>query len=151
MDWQRWARAVVIGRPNGIRATVRKQTGWFTWLDESPDAPPAPPPSTTPVDDAGWEQVLSVDELDPDAPVEVFVGGEPVVVVSLDDGVYALAGTCVHAGGPMAEGTLEDGILTCPWHGWTFDVRSGITPMREGTRLRTYEVRVTGEAVWVRL
>ena len=39
--------------------------------------------------------------------------------------IYAMRGVCNHAGGPLAEGTLEGEIITCPWHGSKWDVKTG--------------------------
>jgi len=38
---------------------------------------------------------------------------------------YAVANACPHKGGPLAEGELHEHVVTCPWHGWTWDVRTG--------------------------
>lgn len=38
---------------------------------------------------------------------------------------YAVANACPHMGGPLADGKLKDHIVTCPWHGWTWDIRTG--------------------------
>lgn len=155
MELRRWVRAVVVGRPDGIRAAVRRETGWFTWLDEDRSAPPptrAAAPTSAPADDAGdWVEVIAAEELAPGVPIEVFVQGEPVVVVRLDAGIFAVSGTCLHADGPLGEGFVEDGMITCPWHGWSYDLRTGATPMREGACLRTYAVQETAGVVRVRV
>lgn len=52
-------------------------------------------------------------------------GGRPVAVFRCEGTLYALDGTCPHRGGPLGEGTVEGGVVTCPWHGWRFEVRTG--------------------------
>jgi len=55
----------------------------------------------------------------------VEVKGLPVLVVRLKGHLYAIVNTCSHAGGPLAEGKLDDGTVTCPWHGSRFSVTTG--------------------------
>jgi nitrite reductase/ring-hydroxylating ferredoxin subunit len=48
-----------------------------------------------------------------------------IALYHVDDTYYALDGICPHQGGPLGKGRLQGGIVTCPWHGWQFDVRTG--------------------------
>ena len=64
--------------------------------------------------------------------LEVYPGGHPVVLVALPDGVFAIDGRCPHRGGPMAEGKLDGCLLRCPWHGFKYDVRTGVPVWPEG-------------------
>jgi nitrite reductase (NADH) small subunit len=74
---------------------------------------------------------------------EYLVDGRPVVVVRLEDELYALNGTCPHQGGPLGRGRLQDGELVCPWHQWRFDPRTGRSCWPEGyTRTARYPVKV---------
>ena len=65
--------------------------------------------------------------------------------------IYALENTCPHAGGPLGEGTLEEEVVTCPWHGWKFNVRTGqrLKNPSPGWTVQRYEVRVTDGAIQV--
>ena len=56
---------------------------------------------------------------------------------------YAIDNTCPHQGGPLGEGYLEsDAIVSCPWHGWTFDVRTGVSPIDPDMKVTCYRIRV---------
>lgn len=79
----------------------------------------------------------------------VVVLGHPVAVFHLPDGFYALSNVCLHRGGPVGEGTLDGAVVTCPLHGWEYDVRTGSNVANPAARLRTYEVRVAGDDVFV--
>ena len=82
----------------------------------------------------------------------VEVDGEPVCLAKVDGTVYALSGTCTHIGGPLDEGELEGTVLTCPWHGAQYDVRSGKVlrgPARQDIQI--YPVRVEGASILVSL
>ena len=52
-------------------------------------------------------------------------GGHQIALFNVDGTVSAIEGTCTHRGGPLGEGSLEGTTVTCPWHGATFDVRTG--------------------------
>jgi nitrite reductase/ring-hydroxylating ferredoxin subunit len=67
----------------------------------------------------------------PGACLEVVAAGRVIALFNVDGQFFALDGVCPHQGGPLGKGTLSGHIVTCPWHGWQFDVRSGencITP-----------------------
>ena len=98
-----------------------------------------------------WTDVGALADLPPGQPVAATVGGVPVVLVRQDDQIHALSATCVHAGGPLAEGSLADGTLRCPWHGSVYRLTDG-KPLRgpAATWQPVWEVRVDGERVQVR-
>jgi nitrite reductase/ring-hydroxylating ferredoxin subunit len=74
--------------------------------------------------EAGWQR-LDIDDIPEGRPVPAEVGSEPIVIVRHGADIDALHGTCAHAGGPLAEGSLEDGCIICPWHGSRFELASG--------------------------
>jgi len=78
------------------------------------------------------------------------VNGIRVVLARVGDQVYACADACSHRGGPLSEGKLAGARVTCPWHGWMYDVRTGrcLLPAR-GAAVATYPVRVDGDGIWV--
>ena len=86
------------------------------------------------------------------APHLVVADDTRLVLIRVGDRVHALGATCTHQGGPLGDGKLSGTRLTCPWHGWRFDVRSGqcLFPPR-GTAVPSYPVRVDGADVWVAL
>lgn len=56
------------------------------------------------------------------------------------DNVFAVAATCSHLGGPLEEGEIANGCVTCPWHHWRFDLKSGHCENVPGQHLRAYSV-----------
>ena len=79
----------------------------------------------------------------------VVVQGHPVALFNVDGRFFALSNVCLHRGGPVGEGELDGPIVTCPMHGWEYDVRTGANTINPAARLRTFEVRVEGDDVWV--
>jgi nitrite reductase/ring-hydroxylating ferredoxin subunit/uncharacterized membrane protein len=96
--------------------------------------------------------VLDEAELSGDAMKIAVLDGTPVLVTrSAAGGICAIASTCSHAGGPLAEGSREGDIVTCPWHGSRFDVCSG--RVLEGPAVfpqPRYEARVAGGKIELR-
>jgi nitrite reductase/ring-hydroxylating ferredoxin subunit len=103
-------------------------------------------------DRSDFVQVARADELAPGQMKRVEVDGRDVALVNLDGTFFAIDNNCPHNGGPLARGSLDTstGHLTCPWHAWTWDVRSGraVAPP-VGWRAITYRVRVEGGQVLV--
>ncbi len=51
--------------------------------------------------------------------------GREIALFNVGGEICAMDNTCPHAGGPLGEGSLEGSVVTCPWHGWSFDVKTG--------------------------
>jgi nitrite reductase (NADH) small subunit len=63
---------------------------------------------------------------------------------------FVLDGVCPHQGGPLGKGSLCDHIVTCPWHGWQFDVRTGANQITATIRQPRIHVRRRGDELVVR-
>ena len=72
-----------------------------------------------------WIPIARLEECPPGTAIERVAGGRVVALFNVDGIFYALDGVCPHQGGPLGKGELTGPIVTCPWHGWQFDVRSG--------------------------
>ena len=81
----------------------------------------------------------------------VAVGNEEIALFRVQDQMCALANACPHHGGPIGDGALDGKIVTCPWHGWEFNVLTGKNPVNPNIGVKTYPVRVTGDDVEVEL
>lgn len=81
----------------------------------------------------------------------VEASGKPIALVNADGTLYAVDNTCLHRGGPVGEGDLDGLVLTCPWHGWRWDVKTGVSVNNPAVRLACYAVSVEDGAVYVEL
>ena len=99
----------------------------------------------------GWLDVASVSEIPQDRAKVVKVKGCDRVAVFRhgDQGekLSAVASVCAHQGGPLGEGKVVDGCITCPWHGYQYRPEDGQSPPPYTEKIATYEVRVDGERV----
>jgi nitrite reductase/ring-hydroxylating ferredoxin subunit/uncharacterized membrane protein len=98
-----------------------------------------------------WRAVLADAELPDGEHRKIEVDGVPVLLYRAAGNVSALANTCSHMGGPLDEGTIADGCVTCPWHGSRFSFTDGgVVRGPASSPQPRYEVRVSGEHIEVR-
>jgi nitrite reductase/ring-hydroxylating ferredoxin subunit len=70
-------------------------------------------------------EVGPVSEMTPGSVRVVAAGDREVAVFNTREGLYALDNTCAHLGGPLADGWVADGLVTCPWHWWRYELATG--------------------------
>jgi nitrite reductase (NADH) small subunit len=93
--------------------------------------------------------VARVEDVPPGTVARVRAGEEEIALANVDNEFFATQGHCLHLEGPLGDGELEDSVLACPWHGWRYDVRTGLNDFDHAIRLRTYEVRIEDGEVQV--
>lgn len=97
-----------------------------------------------------WLSVGSVDQIQPDRALVVAVaGGERIAVFRHNDSISAISNVCAHQGGPLGEGKILDGCLTCPWHGYQYFVEKGQSPPPFTEKVPTYRVKLDGREILV--
>jgi len=100
---------------------------------------------------ATFVRVAATTEVAPGHGKTVEVNGKRLAVFNVDGAFYAVDDACKHKGGPLGEGELDGCIVTCPWHGWTYDVRTGVSPDDPECAVGRYDVKVDGDDVLVAL
>ena len=96
-------------------------------------------------------KVASITDLKPGENKVVNVNGADVALFNVDGQFFAISNACPHRGGPLGEGFLEDDVITCPWHGWKFNVKTGISPVMPTAKVATYNVKIEDGNVLVAL
>ena len=96
-----------------------------------------------------WHDVGSIAELPDEGGREVILAGRVLALFRVGADVYAVDGMCAHQGGPLAEGKLTGSIVTCPWHGWQYDVRTGRQQITPTICQATFPVRIEGDRILV--
>lgn len=94
-------------------------------------------------------KVTNASDLKPGENKVVNVNGTDVALFNVDGEFFAISNTCLHKGGPLGEGFLEGDVVSCPWHGWKFNVKTGVSPVVPTAKVATYEVKVEGNDVMV--
>ncbi len=100
-------------------------------------------------DEAGFVDVGSVDEILENRAKIVTLAGERVAIFKYDGKLSAVSNVCQHQNGPLGEGKIVDGCITCPWHGYQYLPTEGASPPPFTEKIPTFEVRVVGDRIWV--
>lgn len=98
-------------------------------------------------DPDGYVDVLAVDDLVEGRGRIVNLAGERVAVFRHGDTIVAVSNVCQHQNGPLGEGRIRDGCITCPWHGYQYDPATGAAPAPFVERVPTFHVRVVGRRI----
>lgn len=94
--------------------------------------------------------VARLGELRPGHMAYVDIGGLPIALANVAGVIYAFSDVCRHEGGSLSAGVLIGETVTCPWHGWTYSVRTGkalVPPV--GICIPTYPITIQGDDVYV--
>ncbi|HUB28656.1 MAG TPA: Rieske (2Fe-2S) protein [Terracidiphilus sp.] len=82
---------------------------------------------------------------------EVVVSGRALCVANVGGTIAVLDGTCPHEGGPLGEGTIEDGRVVCPWHSYAYDVKTGVAQEDPTLKAEVFEAKVENGELRARL
>lgn len=96
-------------------------------------------------------KVAQTTDIEPGQGKVIEAEGKTLAVFNVDGSFYAVDNTCLHRGGPLGEGELDGKVVTCPWHGWQYDVSTGQNAMNPAVKVASYPVKVEGGAVFVEL
>jgi nitrite reductase/ring-hydroxylating ferredoxin subunit len=95
--------------------------------------------------------VARASEVPPGKSIGVRVDGRPIAVFNVGGEFRAVDGACPHRGAALWQGFVDDGIVTCPLHGYRFELATGDSVMPPGFEVGCYGVRVRDEVVEVEI
>lgn len=81
----------------------------------------------------------------------VNIAGRTVAVFRVKDQYYAIANNCLHRGGPLGEGEVRNYEVTCPWHGWKYNLLDGAFSLIPTLKVKTYTVGHGPEGVFIEI
>ncbi len=123
--------------------------GSSTAAHPAPLAAARTPAATHPAGSDGFIDVCAVDDIPHYRAKIVCLAGERVAVFRYDGRISAVSNVCQHQNGPLGEGKILDGCITCPWHGYQYQPETGAAPPPFTEKIPTFNVRVAGGRVWV--
>ncbi|GBD36392.1 Assimilatory nitrite reductase [NAD(P)H] small subunit [bacterium HR36] len=94
-----------------------------------------------------YRTVLKVKDLPEESARVVEVDGKLVAIFHHAGKYFAIDDTCPHMGASLAEGYVEEGIVTCPWHAWRFRLEDGAWADNPRLKIGCYPVRVVGDEI----
>jgi len=96
-------------------------------------------------------KAISTHEIPNNQGKVVEINGTTIALFNVNGQFCAIANTCPHRGGPLGEGDLEGSVVTCPWHGWQFDVTTGKSPVNPAASVKTFPCKIEGSDVFVEI
>jgi methionine sulfoxide reductase heme-binding subunit len=97
-----------------------------------------------------FETIAHLDELESGKGKIVKFSGKEIAIFKIDNKVFAIDNECKHQGGPLGEGICNDGIVTCPWHNWRYDIKTGISPDNHQIKVQAYDTFIEGNDVKIK-
>jgi len=94
-------------------------------------------------------RVAGVEDVPPGQARVVEAGGRLLALVNVEGSFFAIDNACSHRGGPLGEGDIEGAVVTCPWHAWRWDVRTGANVNNPAVRLACFSVTVEEGSILV--
>jgi nitrite reductase (NADH) small subunit len=94
-------------------------------------------------------RAMKIGEVPPGMIRELQLDGKVIALSNVGGKLYAINNVCLHRGGPLGEGELTGQVVTCPWHGWQYDVTSGRLVTNPAVGVETYPVELRGDDVYV--
>ena len=99
----------------------------------------------------GWKKLLDCPNLLPQSGQVVMIDEKPVALFNIDGEFIAMDNKCPHRGGSLGDGEIEGDIVTCPWHGWQFNCRTGKAVENDAIIVRTYEIENRSEGIFIKV
>jgi nitrite reductase (NADH) small subunit len=96
-----------------------------------------------------FERAAKVSEIPAGTMREVKVGQKAVALANVGGKFYAISDVCLHRGGPLSQGELSNSVVTCPWHGWQYDLTNGKLVQDPRMSLACYATEVRGDEVFI--
>jgi nitrite reductase/ring-hydroxylating ferredoxin subunit len=100
-------------------------------------------------DTEGWLKVCDINEIEEDRAKIFTVNNERIAVFKYEGKLSAVHNVCKHQGGPLGEGKIIDGCITCPWHGYQYLPHNGQSPPPFTEKVATYELKLVESIVYI--
>ena len=113
------SRAEVIRECTAVRDSIQKASGTMS----------------------DWQKLIAAADVPVGSGKEFAASGRIVALFNVDGQFQAIDGICAHQGGPLVKGQLVDGVVTCPWHGWQYELATGNHAPTCKPMLKTYKIQ----------
>ena len=100
---------------------------------------------------AKYVRIIGVNDVPVGSGHVAEIGNRSIAIFNVNGTFFALNNICAHRGGPLGEGELDGEVVTCPWHSWEYNVRTGISLTAPSASVKTYAGKIDGDDVKVLL
>jgi sulfoxide reductase heme-binding subunit YedZ len=98
---------------------------------------------------AGFQRACAVNVIPEHRAKVINFGGERIAIFKYDNKISAISNVCKHQNGPLGEGKIVDGCITCPWHGYQYLPHNGSSPPPFKEKVATFDVKIVDGEVWI--
>lgn len=96
---------------------------------------------------AEFVRVAGTNDVKPGHGIVAEANGKSIAVFNIDGTYHVIDNECIHRGGPLGEGDVEGHVVSCPWHGWQFDLTTGECVKNPSSKVQVYQVKVDGSDI----
>ena len=96
-----------------------------------------------------FQRAAKIKEIPPGQIREIPLNGKSVAVANVGGKLFAINSVCLHHGGPLGEGELDGTVVSCPWHGWQYDVTTGKVVQQPSDGVQCYLIELRGDEIFV--
>ena len=97
----------------------------------------------------GYHKAFHVNEIEESRAKLIELEGRSIAVFKYDGKLSAVDNFCKHQNGPLSEGKIIDGCITCPWHGYQYKPEDGCSPPPFTEKLSTYKIKLVDQMIWI--
>ena len=101
------------------------------------------------VEQNGFYEICKIASIPENYAKGVFINGRNIAIFKYENKLSAVDNVCRHQMGPLSEGKIVDGCITCPWHGYQYLPENGQSPPPFTEKLETYELKILKNKVWI--
>jgi nitrite reductase (NADH) small subunit len=99
-----------------------------------------------------FTKLTTESELPPAAEAKEFLCGSKTICVANENGTLtAMDNICLHRGGPLGQGMVEGGKVICPWHGWGWDLKTGVAVQSSSAKVAVYPLKIENGDVLIEI
>jgi nitrite reductase (NADH) small subunit len=98
---------------------------------------------------SNWVLIAAASDCPPGTAKELVAEDRIIALFNVEGNFHALDGVCPHQGGPLGQGILTGCIVTCPWHGWQFNVTTGQHQTSQSLVHPSFPIKVDGDGIYV--
>ncbi len=100
---------------------------------------------------AEWVKALNKSDVREGAGTLARIGDQLIAVFIIEGDYYAIDNTCPHRGGSLVEGELDGCVVSCPSHGWEFNVTTGESPVNPAAYVKEFPIKLEGEDLLIEM
>lgn len=96
-----------------------------------------------------WMPAIAASEVPEGGCCVVEIAGQSIAIFKIAGVCHALDNTCAHQGGPLGEGVIHGTTVSCPWHFWGYDIRTGKNTATDAISVRSYPVETRDDRIFI--